>query len=162
MRFVFLNNITDPQNFGAILRNAFFLGIDGILVNKKNRISLTPAVSKVSAGALELMDVYCVFDSPVFLENCKKRDFKILALDYNLEFYEKNLEIGELVVGDEENLIVVLGNEGRGISEQIRGLCDFAVFVRGGDRVESFPGSLVDSLNVGVVSGLIMERIRLK
>lgn len=57
---LFLDQITDPQNFGSILRSAMFLGVDAIIVNRLNQCGLTPVVSKVSSGALEFIPVYSV------------------------------------------------------------------------------------------------------
>jgi len=58
--YLFLDGVTDPQNFGSILRSAMFFGIDGVIVNKKNACGLTAAVSKVSSGALEFLPIYTV------------------------------------------------------------------------------------------------------
>ena len=56
--YLFLDGITDPQNFGSILRSAMFMGVDGIIVNRKDACGLTPTVSKVSSGALEFLPLY--------------------------------------------------------------------------------------------------------
>jgi hypothetical protein len=53
-----LDEVKDPQNFGALLRSALFLGCGGVVACAKNSASLSPAVSKSSAGALELMPVW--------------------------------------------------------------------------------------------------------
>lgn len=55
-----LDEVTDPQNFGALLRSAHFLGADGVIVSLKNSAPLTPVVSKASAGAMELMQARVV------------------------------------------------------------------------------------------------------
>jgi len=46
-----LDRINDPHNVGAILRTAFFMGVDGVFVNIEDRCPLTSTVSKSSAGA---------------------------------------------------------------------------------------------------------------
>ena len=46
------------QNFGAALRSAHFLGVDGVLTCHRNSAPLSAAVSKASAGAMELMPVH--------------------------------------------------------------------------------------------------------
>ena len=56
--YLFLDQITDPQNFGSILRSAMFIGVDGVIVNHRNACGLTPTVSKVSSGALEFIPLY--------------------------------------------------------------------------------------------------------
>ena len=52
-----LDEVKDPQNFGALLRSALFLGCGGVVACAKNSAALSPAVSKASAGAMELMTV---------------------------------------------------------------------------------------------------------
>lgn len=46
------------QNFGAALRSAYFLGVDGVLTCHRNSAPLSAAVSKASAGAMELVPVH--------------------------------------------------------------------------------------------------------
>jgi len=62
-----LDQVTDPQNFGSILRSAMFIGVDGVIVNRKNACGLTPVVSKVSSGALEFIPLYSVKYAAGFL-----------------------------------------------------------------------------------------------
>lgn len=76
--YLFLDQITDPQNFGSILRSAMFIGVDGIIVNKENACGLTPAVSKVSSGALEMIPLFQVKFVRPFLEDAAK-SFKIIS-----------------------------------------------------------------------------------
>ncbi|CAI5497207.1 unnamed protein product [Closterium sp. Naga37s-1] len=56
--WVALDEVTDPQNLGAILRSAHFLGAAGVVVCAKNSAPLSAVVSKASAGALEIMQVH--------------------------------------------------------------------------------------------------------
>lgn len=67
--YLFLDQITDPQNFGSILRTAMFIGVDAVIVNSKNSCGLTPTVSKVSSGALEFITLYNVRFVSKFLED---------------------------------------------------------------------------------------------
>ena len=50
------------------IRTAYYFGVDGVLLCSKNSASLTPAVSKVSSGAMELMDVYATRNLVKFLQ----------------------------------------------------------------------------------------------
>ena len=56
--YVYCDKITDPQNFGAIIRSCLYFGVKGIFLSKKYSCSLNSTVSKVSSGALELMNIY--------------------------------------------------------------------------------------------------------
>jgi 21S rRNA (GM2251-2'-O)-methyltransferase len=68
---ILLDQIIDPQNLGSIVRSSFFLGVDKILLNKKNKPSLTSAVSKVSSGASECVDLYAVKNVKNFITSNK-------------------------------------------------------------------------------------------
>ena len=76
---VFIDQITDPQNFGAILRSCFFLNINNIFVEYYTKCQLTPAVSKASSGALELLDMKSVKKSTEFLKKCRREGWKIIS-----------------------------------------------------------------------------------
>jgi 21S rRNA (GM2251-2'-O)-methyltransferase len=55
--YVYTDKITDPQNFGAIIRSSLFFGVKHIFSSKKNHCPLNPTVSKASTGAVELMPI---------------------------------------------------------------------------------------------------------
>jgi len=63
-----LDEVWDPMNFGALLRTAHFLKCDGVVVCAKNSAPLSPTVSKASAGALELMQVFATDNLMRFLD----------------------------------------------------------------------------------------------
>ena len=60
-----------------------FLGVDGVVVNKKDACGLTPAVSKVSSGALEFIPLYNVKFVPRFIEDVDRKNFKIISTSVN-------------------------------------------------------------------------------
>lgn len=76
-----LDEVVDPQNLGALLRSAYFLGQKkiGILVCSKNSAPPTPVVSAASAGALELMTIYSTSNLPRTLNNAKADGFRIIG-----------------------------------------------------------------------------------
>mmetsp|Transcript_3263 Transcript_3263/g.8321 ORF Transcript_3263/g.8321 Transcript_3263/m.8321 type:complete len:432 (-) Transcript_3263:46-1341(-) len=91
-----LDEVVDPQNLGALLRSAYFLGRGagivsdgsddaitsgevGILVCSKNSSPLTPAVSAASAGALEFTTVYSTSNLPRLLNGAKEEGWRILG-----------------------------------------------------------------------------------
>ncbi|XP_054502892.2 rRNA methyltransferase 1, mitochondrial isoform X1 [Agelaius phoeniceus] len=63
-----LEHIQDPMNLGALLRSAYFLGVDRVVATHSNSCPLTPIVSKASAGAMEVFDVYSTDDLQGFLK----------------------------------------------------------------------------------------------
>jgi len=55
-----LDKVIDPQNFGSIIRTCYYLRIDYLIVNKKHRPAISPALCQVSLGASENMPLYCL------------------------------------------------------------------------------------------------------
>lgn len=76
---VFLERITDPHNLGAILRSCYFFGVDFVVVDHVNRCPLTSTVSRTSAGALELMDVYSSATPEKLLSSAVDQKWAVLA-----------------------------------------------------------------------------------
>jgi 21S rRNA (GM2251-2'-O)-methyltransferase len=64
---VVLDQIVDPQNFGSVIRTAFFLGADFIMLNKLNKPPISSTVSKVSSGASECVDLFSIKNLKNFL-----------------------------------------------------------------------------------------------
>ena len=76
-----MDEIVDPQNLGAVLRSAHFLGVAGVVVCAKNSAPLSPVVSKASSGALERMDVRSVGVMPRFLRRCAEEGWDVFGAD---------------------------------------------------------------------------------
>jgi 21S rRNA (GM2251-2'-O)-methyltransferase len=72
-----LDEVWDPQNFGALLRSSYFLGIDKVVVCAKNSAPLSPTVSKASAGAMEAMDVFSTRNMMKFLDKAKNNGWAV-------------------------------------------------------------------------------------
>jgi len=75
-----LDEVWDPQNFGALLRTAYFLKCDKVVVCSKNSAPLSPAVSRASAGAMEIMKVYSTDNMMKFLDKSKDNGWQVTAL----------------------------------------------------------------------------------
>ncbi|KAH8131143.1 21S rRNA (GM2251-2'-O)-methyltransferase [Trichoderma asperellum] len=153
-----LNEILDPGNLGGILRTASYLGVDAVGITNRSSSTLTPVVLKSAAGAVEEITIFSV-DSPVsFIEESKKAGWKTYAAvappDPKLmQRHDKFISTAN--VEAERPLaihpcILVLGNEGHGLSKPIKVAADYELsvpyFVR---------NSSVDSLNVSVAAGLL-------
>ncbi len=129
-----------------------------MIVGVKNRCPLTPIVSKTSSGALEFQDIYCVENTAGFLTEAKDLGYRIIAADSNPSDYPENIGVSQLQQFQSENRIIILGSEGAGVSDHIRRVSDMSVSIRRGNpMLDKFPYSLVDSLNVSVASGIILQ-----
>lgn len=66
--WIAVDEVMDPQNLGAILRNAMFFGAYQVVICRKNCAPLSPVVSKASAGAMEFVNIRYCSSMPRFLK----------------------------------------------------------------------------------------------
>lgn len=126
------------------------------MAGTKNRCPLSPVVSKTSSGAIELMDFYSLARPADFLESLKGRGWTVLGADIGSPDFRKY--IASNIQPDTGKVVLVLGAEGTGISEEIGSVCD-AFLTISGLRGRTFPETLVDSVNVGVASGILIQEL---
>src|SRR5687768_8691780 len=98
-RILILDGITDPRNFGAILRTAEAVGVRHIIIPKDRSVGITPVVYKASAGAISHLRVYRVTNLRRAISSLKAKEFWIVGLDadakqdYASQQYPKKLGI---------------------------------------------------------------------
>lgn len=151
-----LDEVTDPQNFGALLRSAHFFGASGVVTCAKNSASLTAAVSKASAGAVEVMRIHSTANMMRFLKRSRENGWRIVGTAIN----ERSITLHELPAGaNAPPTVVVLGNEGYGVRPNVLRECEHLVEVEGeggGALAAGAKASTVDSLNVSVTGGVML------
>lgn len=149
-----LDEIVDPQNLGAIIRTASFMGVTAVVTSKRGSSPVTPTVLKASSGAAETMTMLAV-DSPVdFVQASKENGWRVYAaVPPKIDASRKQVDMRHLEKGDplqKDPCILVLGSEGEGLSRQLRRSADCEV------SIPNMSGSnVVDSLNVSVATGLL-------
>ncbi|CAI9724321.1 rRNA methyltransferase 1, mitochondrial [Octopus vulgaris] len=158
--FLVLYQVQDPMNFGAILRSAYYFGANKVIFSKENSSIINPVVSKSSAGALELLPMAFTNTEQTLmslLRNLKKYGWKLVGtVGKNCEFEGKTLkQIGDICLRDPTVLIV--GNEGTGVSKQMLRLCDHLVTIR--SHVDNKQLD-IDSLNVSVATGILLHSLK--
>jgi 23S rRNA (guanosine2251-2'-O)-methyltransferase len=119
---VILDGIQDPQNLGALIRSACACGAHGVVTAKDRAASVTGAVYKTSAGAVEHINVVQVPNIAVAIDYFKQKGAWIVgtSADGTASIYDLD---GTL------DLMVVIGSEGKGIRPLIREKCDFCVHI---------------------------------
>ena len=144
LRILVLDGITDPQNFGALLRSAEGAGVRHVVIAKDRAAGVTAAAVKASAGAVNHLKIYRVTNIARALEELKEHGFWIVGLD---------AEAPETIYDREypAALAVVLGSEGKGMRPLIRRACDFLVSIPMSGRVAS--------LNVSVAAGVFLYEV---
>ncbi|MFN2238508.1 MAG: 23S rRNA (guanosine(2251)-2'-O)-methyltransferase RlmB [Thermoanaerobaculia bacterium] len=137
-RVFLLDGITDPQNFGAILRVAEGFGFGLVVIPEHDSVGLTPVAVKASAGASEWVAVAQVTNLSRAIERLKKEGFWVYGAD----------GAGEPLPGAKlaGKVAIVLGSEGKGIRRNVLEHCDMRL---------SIPMSgHVDSLNVAAAAAV--------
>ncbi len=140
---VMLDHLEDPHNFGAIIRTCEALGVDGIIIPDDRCVGVTSTVVKVSAGAIERMPIVRVSNLYSSLEKLKKNGFWIFGTDMDGSDYAKN--------DYDMAICLIIGNEGKGISNILRKNCDFIIGIPMSGKI--------NSLNASVSCGIILSRI---
>lgn len=136
-----LDGIEDPHNLGSIIRTAETAGVHGIIIPERRAASVTATVAKVAAGAIEYMKIARVTNLTDAINKLKEQGLWICGTDLqtNIDYDKQNYE---------GPLGIVIGNEGKGISEKVRKNCDFLVKIPMKGKV--------NSLNAAVATGIIV------
>jgi 21S rRNA (GM2251-2'-O)-methyltransferase len=102
-----LDQVVDPQNLGAILRTALFMGVDGVVTCSKGSAPLSPSVSKASAGAMEVIPVFSAPNLGQLLQHTKQQGGAWNMVGTSLS--SQAVPLSKLAF--DSNTVVVLGNE---------------------------------------------------
>ena len=136
-----LDGIEDPHNLGSIIRTAETAGVHGVIIPKRRAASVNSTVNKTSAGAVEHMKIARVTNISDSIEELKQAGLWICGTDINAEKYYYNQDLTGPIG-------IVIGNEGKGISEKVKKNCDFNVKIPMKGKVTS--------LNASVSTGIIV------
>jgi 23S rRNA (guanosine2251-2'-O)-methyltransferase len=138
---VCLDQVTDPHNLGAVCRSAEGAGADGLVVPAHGAATVTPAVARASAGAVEHLRVAVVPNLARYLAEAKSDRLWVYGAAGNAAttMWDADLSGG---------VAFVLGAEGRGLRPLVRRTCDALVSIPLRGRVES--------LNVSVAAGVLL------
>lgn len=129
-RIVVLDQITDSQNIGAIIRSAVGFGIDAIIMPNDNSPEENSTIAKVASGTLELIKIIKVTNLRSTMEYLKKAGFWIIGLDSNAkESINKQLFSNKIVIA--------LGAEDHGLRRLTKETCDYMVKIPISPQVES-------------------------
>jgi 23S rRNA (guanosine2251-2'-O)-methyltransferase len=139
--YVILDGIEDPQNLGSILRTAYASGIHGVIIRERRAAGLTATVAKASAGAVWYMPVASVSSIPQAIETLKKNNLWVIGIDRSGKVEYSQMDF-------KSPTAIVIGSEGKGLSELVRKRCDFMAHI-------PMRGE-INSLNASVAAALVM------
>ncbi|MBT8340522.1 MAG: 23S rRNA (guanosine(2251)-2'-O)-methyltransferase RlmB [Desulfatitalea sp.] len=117
-----LDQVTDPQNFGAMVRTAHCAGVQGVVLPKDRSAPPSPAAVKASAGALEHMRVVYVTNLVSAMKSIKKNGYWIAGAHQagRVNLFESDLRGA---------LALVIGGEEKGLRPLVQQHCDFTVAI---------------------------------
>ncbi len=136
-----LDQVTDPRNLGAVIRSADGAGATGVVVPAHGAATVTPAVCRASAGAVEHVSVAVVPNLARYLGEVKRGDLWVFGAvgDGAPPMWQTDLSGG---------VALVFGAEGKGLRPLVRKTCD--------DVVSIPMQGAVESLNVSVAAALLL------
>jgi 23S rRNA (guanosine2251-2'-O)-methyltransferase len=139
-----LDEITDPHNFGAIIRSAVCLGADGIIIPRHNSAEVNHTVIKSSSGAVKHIPIAKETNLINSIKYLKQNGFWIVGTDLKCEktLFEIDLKM---------SIGLIIGSEGYGIRSNLKNASDFLIRI-------PMSGKL-DSLNASVSAGVLLYEI---
>ena len=136
-----LDGVEDPQNLGALLRSASALGATGAVLPRSRSVGVTPAVSKASAGAAELLSVVRASGLDDAIRRLKAAGCWIFGA-------EADGTLDPLEAPWAQPSVLVLGGEGRGLRKIVRSRCDAVLSI-------PLPGAM-SCLNVSAAGAILL------
>ena len=137
-----LDQVSNPQNLGTMLRNAAFFGANAVILLRNRSTDITPTVTRVAVGAAEYVKIFKVINLARSLDTLKKIGFWVYGLD---ERGEKTLAETDF----DEKTVFVVGAEGEGLRLRTKKFCDELVRIPGGQHG-------IESLNAGVATAVAL------
>ncbi|CAL9085970.1 unnamed protein product [Musa acuminata var. zebrina] len=172
--WVALDEVTDPQNLGAIIRSAYFFGAQGVILCAKNSAPLSGVVSKASAGSLELIELLSCKNMMQFLSSSAENGWRVLGGSVS----SRAVPLGDVEAG--VPTILVLGSEGSGLRPLVERSCTQLIRIPGSYPLDVYGGTTevdieekdqarsgkdlksflaVESLNVSVAAGVLLYHL---
>jgi 23S rRNA (guanosine2251-2'-O)-methyltransferase len=140
-----LDHVQDPQNLATLIRTSAAVGIAGLVIQSDRSVSVTPAVVRASSGLVEKIPVARVANTRHALEELKESGYWAVAL-------EQSNDSADIFTADiPQPAALVVGAEGRGVSNTVLKACDVTVHI-------PIPGS-AESLNAAVAGSIALYEL---
>lgn len=142
--FLILDQVTDPQNLGSLLRTAHLCGVDAVFIPKDNAAGIGPAAARASAGAAEYLPIVQVTNLVQLIKVLKEKEFWIAGADGDAaqSLYEFDAR---------GRVALVMGSEGKGMRPLVREHCDLILKIP--------MSGVIGSFNVSVAGAIFLSEI---
>ncbi len=141
-QIIMLDTITSTENVGSIARSAAALGIDSYMLPKEAPHPFSRRALRVSMGHASLLKTYIYDDIFEAIKDLKSAGYRVFAA----EISEGSTYLSNVMIP--KKWVLIMGHEGKGISQKVLELCDEVV------TIEMQEG--IKSLNVSVAASIIM------
>jgi len=135
-----LDLLNDPQNVGSLLRTAEIVGVDGVVLQERRSVGITPSVVNSSSGAVEHLAICQVSNLNNIIQKLKKENIWVYGLEGgdNISLYsETNLK---------GSLAVVVGSEGQGLRSLVKKNCDGLISLPMKGNINSLNATVAGSI----------------
>lgn len=144
--YLLCDKLQDPGNIGTIIRTAHAAGVQGIILTKGTVDIYNDKAIRSTMGSIFYIPVHYDDDNLSLVKKLKDQGFKLVvtSLETDKDFFQEDLG---------GKVVLTVGNEGNGVSEEVFGLADTKVKI-------PMPGN-AESLNVAIATSVIMyEKVR--
>lgn len=145
-----LDEIFDPQNFGALLRSAECFGVDAVAWSKNRGSDITPVVAKTSCGASELIDLIRVSNLAQAVDEFQKNEYQIVAAQVTpgaISAYQFSYQ---------EKTVLIVGSEGAGIRPLLQKKVDRSIYLPMQGKIESLNVAQATAALLALRSSLLL------
>ena len=144
-KIVILDEVSDPHNFGAIIRTCACAGFDGIIVSNHRACPITSTVEKTSAGAVNYIPIVKVNSLSSTVDDLKNNNWWIIATEVDAKDNYFNVDFKDM------DFAIILGAEGKGVNKTLLNKADYKVKIP----------TKFESLNVSTACAVIVyEAVR--
>jgi TrmH family RNA methyltransferase len=138
-RIVYLDGVQDPGNVGTIIRTALAFNYDAVILSEDSASIYNDKVISSTKGALFMMNIVSCS-----LEELKEKGYQLIVTSLGKSVDYKSISVSN-------KACIVLGSEGQGVKQSTLDMSDVIV------RIDI---SNIDSLNVGVAAGILLNEYR--
>jgi len=141
---VLLDHLEDPHNLGAIIRTCEAAGVKSIILPRDRQVQVNATVMKTSVGTLDNVNLVSVSNLVNAIERLKEAGYWVVgtALENSVDYRE---------IDYTGKIALVIGNEGKGISELVAKKCDFLA------KIPMYGET--NSLNASVAAGIMIYEV---
>lgn len=141
---IMLDGISDPVNFGSIIRSSTAFKVDGIIIGKNRQVPVTGTVSKIATGGEEIIPIVQVTNLTQTIKTLKKEGYWVVcSAGEGKDVYDE--------IDYRGKICLVVGSEGFGVSKLVRENSDFVASI-------PLPGQ-VKALNAAIATAVFLAEI---